>query len=55
MQEGLESTDTGETRRAGLLTFETAAFEFGLLAGQVATAVEETRPDPDVAEGGVEG
>ena len=55
MQEGLESTDTGETRRAGLLTFETAAFEFGLLAGQVATAVEEIRPAPDVADVDVEG
>ena len=55
MQEGLESTDTGETRRAGLLAFETAAFEFGLLAGQVATAAEEMRPDPDLVEGDVEG
>ena len=55
MQEGLESTDTGETRRAGLLAFETAAFEFGLLAGQVATAVEEMGPAPDFVEGDVEG
>lgn len=55
MQEGLESTDTGETRRAGLLAFETAAFEFGLLAGQVATEVEEMRRAPDVGEAGVEG
>ncbi|MDE0375898.1 MAG: hypothetical protein OXK16_08060 [bacterium] len=55
MQEGLESTDTGETRRAGLLAFETAAFEFGLLVGQVATAAEELRPAPDVGEGDVEG
>jgi len=54
MREGLESTDTGETRRAGLLAFETAAFEFGLLAGQVATAVEETEP-PDAVEAGDEG
>jgi len=55
MQEGLESTDTGETRRAGLLAFETAAFEFGLLAGQVATAVEEAQPAPDGVEGGADG
>ncbi len=55
MREGLESTDTGETRRAGLLAFETAAFEFGLLAGQVATAAEETQPAPDAVEAGDEG
>ena len=55
MQEGLESTDTGEIRRAGLLAFETAAFEFGLLAGQVATAVEEMQPSPDAVEAGAEG
>ena len=55
MQEGLESTDTGETRRAGLLAFETAGFEFGLLAGQVATAVEETAPAPDAVEDGADG
>ncbi|MXZ68562.1 MAG: zinc ribbon domain-containing protein [Acidimicrobiia bacterium] len=55
MQEGLESTDTGETRRAGLLAFETAAFEFGLLAGQVATAVEEMQPPPEAAESGAAG
>ena len=57
MQEGLESTDTGETRRAGLLAFETAAFEFGLLAGQVATAVEETASSstPDAVEDGADG
>lgn len=54
MQEGLESTDTGETRRAGLLAFETAAFEFGLLAGQVATAVEEVQPAPDGVEVGAD-
>ena len=55
MQEGLESTDTGETRRSGLLAFETAAFEFGLLAGQLTTAVEEMQPGPDAAEVGFEG
>ena len=55
MQEGLDSTDTGETRRSGLLAFETAAFEFGLLAGQVATAAEEARPAPDALEAGDEG
>ena len=55
MQEGLESTDTGETRRSGMLAFETAAFEFGLLAGQVATAVEDLQPAPEVPEDDVEG
>ena len=54
MLEGLESTDTGETRRAGLLAFETAGFEFGLLSDQVATAVEELRSAPPPAGDGGE-
>ena len=54
MLEGLESTDTGETRRGGLLAFEAAGFEFGLLSDQVATAVEEMLSAPVAAGDGVE-
>ncbi|MCY3540110.1 MAG: hypothetical protein OXH10_09695 [bacterium] len=52
MQEGLQSTDTGETRQAGLQDFESATFEFALLSDQVTAAAEELSepPEPDTAD-----
>jgi len=47
MQEGLQSTDTGETRQAGLQNFESATFEFALLADQVTAAAQELSKPPE--------
>ncbi len=40
MKQGLESTDSGELRRSGLLAFETAGFEISLLADRMVESLD---------------